>query len=78
MMTTTTVSVRLPKELKTKMMKYKSIIDWNEELRQFISSRIRQLEKEEVLQKVKKKLESISPAPAGTAARLVREDRDRH
>ncbi len=77
-MSTTTVSVRLPKELKAKMVKYKSLIDWNEDLRQFISSRIKQLEKEEILRKIRMKLESISPTPAGTAARLVREDRDRH
>ncbi len=78
MMSTTTVTVRLPKELKAKMMNYKSHIDWNDEIRQFISKRIKQLEKEEALRRIRKKLESIPPAPAGTAARLVREDRDRH
>ncbi len=77
-MASTTVSVRVPKELKDKMMKYKSIIDWNEELRQYIARRLGQLEKEEILRGVKKRLESIPPAPKGTAARLVREDRDSH
>ncbi len=44
------VSVRVPRELKEKMKRYR--IDWSEEIRRFIEERIRLLELLEVLDEV--------------------------
>ncbi len=49
------VSVRVPKELKEKMKKYR--IDWSREVRRFLEERVRVLEFLEMLDNIEKKVE---------------------
>ncbi len=71
------VSFKVRRELKEKMEKYRSVVNWPEELRRFVEERIRMLEAEENLRKVVEELEKIPVnTPQGFSARSVREDRD--
>jgi len=73
------VSIRIKKELKEKMLKYKDQVNWAEEIRRFIEKRIEELEAEENIHKIIKALERASwSLPEGYSARCVREDRDSH
>ena len=72
------VSIRVPKELKEKMDRFRDRVDWAEEIRRFIEERVRELEREEVLRKVKELLRDLPTQSRGFAAKLVREDRDSH
>ncbi len=72
------VSIRVPKELKEKMDRFRDRVDWAEEIRRFIEERVRELEREEVLRKVEELLRDLPTQPRGFAAKLVREDRDSH
>jgi hypothetical protein len=70
-------SVKIRKDLKEKMNKYKDKINWAEEVRKFIEMKIKELEAEdnfnEILDKLKKAKWSV---PKGFAIESVREDRD--
>jgi len=68
------ISVRIPDELKAKMKKYD--INWSEEIRKFIASRISQEEKKRTIEMMHKLLAGGTPAEGGTAKRYVRDDRD--
>ncbi|GAB6134985.1 type II toxin-antitoxin system VapB family antitoxin [Thermococcus prieurii] len=68
------ISVRVPDELKEKMKKYN--INWSEEIRRFIATRINEEEKKRTLEIMHELLAGGTPAKAGTAKRYVREDRD--
>lgn len=68
------ISVRIPDELKAKMKKYD--INWSEEIRKFIASRISQEEKKRTIEMMHKLLAGGTPAKEGTAKRYVRGDRD--
>lgn len=71
------VSVKVNKEIKDKMMKYKDRVNWAQEFRMFIENRIRQLEAEENFKKLIEALEKASwSVPKGFSTRSVREDRD--
>jgi hypothetical protein len=70
-------SVKIKRELKEKMEKYKDRVNWAEEVRGFIESRIRELEAEENYERILSELERARwSVPRGFSARSVREDRD--
>ncbi|MCS7385419.1 MAG: CopG family transcriptional regulator [archaeon GB-1867-005] len=71
-----TVSFRIPRELKSKMDMLRSIINWSEEVRKFIESRIEEYEQLKAIEELEEIIESIKLLPRGTAIRYVREDRD--
>lgn len=72
------VSVKVPEEIKKDMEKRKERINWSEEIRQFISSKIEEDRRRENIEKADKILQKTRKLPRGTVARLVREDRDSH
>jgi len=70
-------SVKISKELKAKMDKYKSRINWAAEVRKFIEDTIRRLEAEENIKAVIEELSKIPySAPQGSSVGSIREDRD--
>lgn len=73
-----TISIRISEELKSGIDHFKSTVDWNQELRQFIGKKITEQEKIELLKELDALIEDLPPAPGGTALRMVREDRDSH
>jgi hypothetical protein len=72
------VSVKVPKWVKEKMNAYGEAVEWPEEIRRLIITKIEELERIRAVEKAIKILEQIPPTPKGTAKDLVREDRDRH
>ncbi|MCC6061578.1 MAG: CopG family transcriptional regulator [Desulfurococcales archaeon] len=70
-------SVKIRKDLKEKMDKYRDKINWAEEVRKIIEMRIKELEAEdnfnEILDELKKAKWSV---PKSFATESVREDRD--
>lgn len=73
-MSTTVLSIRIRRELKEKMEKYKDV-NWREEIERYIESRIRELEKQAILNEVKELLKDL-PVSTLPAWKLIREDRD--
>ncbi len=71
-------SIRIPPEIKNEMNKLKGEINWSEEIREFIKSKIEEHKKRKVLQEVVAYIQTLPEVPKGTAQKLVREDRDRH
>ncbi|HID42555.1 MAG TPA: hypothetical protein EYP30_02065 [Archaeoglobaceae archaeon] len=71
-------SIRIPPEIKNEMNKLKDEINWSEEVRKFIKSKIEEHKKRKVLQEVVAYIQTLPEAPKGTAQKLVREDRDSH
>jgi hypothetical protein len=70
-------SVKVRRELKEKMERYRDRVDWPEEVRRFIELRVRELEAEESFERVLEELKRASwSVPRGFSARSVREDRD--
>jgi hypothetical protein len=70
-------SVKIKRELKEKMEKYRGRVNWAEEVRGFIESRIRELEAEENYERILGELKKAGwSVPRGFSARSVREDRD--
>lgn len=74
--TMSVVSVRVPRELKEKMRKYRDKINWSEEIRRFIENKILEAERENTLSKLEELIKQLPTVPRGTASRYVREDRD--
>ncbi len=71
------VSFKVRKEVKEKMVKYRGVVDWGEELRKFVEEKIRELEARENLRRVVEELRAASwSVPKGFASGSVREDRD--
>jgi chaperonin cofactor prefoldin len=66
-------SVKIRRELKEKMEKYRDRVNWAEEVRRFIEARIRELEAEENYKRI---LRAHWSVPRSFSARSVREDRD--
>ncbi len=66
------VSIRVPKELKEKMRKYR--IDWSREIREFIEERIRTLELLELLESIEEKAKKRRTRV--DSAELIREARE--
>jgi hypothetical protein len=69
-------SLRIPRWLKEKMDKLKSVVDWRREIVAFIEERIKMYERQRALREVIEILEGLPETPSGIGARLVREDRD--
>ena len=70
-------SVKIKKELKEKMDKYKDRVNWAEEVRRFIEEKLRRLEAESNFEFILKQLEMVEwMVPAGFSTSSVREDRD--
>jgi hypothetical protein len=70
-------SVKIRRELREKMEKYRDRINWPEEVRRFIEWRIRGLEAEENFEGILEELRRASwSAPRGFSVKSVREDRD--
>jgi len=67
----TTLTVRIPKELKEKMSKFN--INWSEEIRRFLEKRVAQLEALQLLDEIEKR--AINRKVIVDSAKLVREDR---
>ncbi|WP_054852991.1 hypothetical protein [Vulcanisaeta distributa] len=72
------ITVRVPKELKEIMDKYSGIINWSEEIRNFIIRRITEIRQEEALNRLNSIIEKLPELPTGSIMSLVREDRDSH
>ena len=72
------VSVKVSEETKKDMAKRKGRINWSEEIRQFISSKIEEDQRRENVEKAEKLLRGVRKLPKGTATKIVREDRDSH
>ncbi|GBC70138.1 hypothetical protein HRbin01_01846 [archaeon HR01] len=72
------VSVKVPRWVKEKMKQYDGVVNWPEEIRRSIINKLEELERERAVEEAIKLLENVRPAPEGTAATLVREDRDSH
>jgi len=71
-----TVTFKVPLELKRKMKKYSNKIKWSQELREFVIKKIKELEAKEALERARKIIERTSSVPSGFASRAMREDRD--
>ena len=72
------VSVRVPKELRERMDRFRDRVDWGEEIRRFLEERVRELEREEALKRVEELLRELPTQPRGSISELVREGRDSH
>ncbi|MET1159546.1 MAG: hypothetical protein ABWW65_01160 [Thermoprotei archaeon] len=68
------VSVRVPRELKEKMKKYR--IDWSSEIRRFIEERIKSLELLEILDEIEERAGRRRTRVDST--KLIRETREEH
>lgn len=75
---TSVISIRVPSEIKHEMEMLKTEINWNEEIKAFLKKRIENRKKTVVLEEVIRMIESLPETPKGTAAQMVREDRDSH
>ncbi|WP_228546807.1 CopG family transcriptional regulator [Hyperthermus butylicus] len=72
------LSIRIPRKLKEEMDKLKDAVDWPSEIRAFIEERVRMYRRIRALSEIDRILEELPETPRGLAARLVREDRERH
>jgi len=72
------ITVRIPRKLKEAMDRCSDVINWSEEIRNFIMRRITELKQEEALNKLNSIIERLPELPLGSAVSLVREDRDSH
>ena len=72
------ISIRVPEQTHSDMKKLRRFINWNQEIRDFIKKRIDDKKKDDILASVTQRLKKIPALPSGSAADLVRADRDRH
>jgi hypothetical protein len=72
------VSVKVPDEIKKDMEKRKAKINWSQEIRSFIEKKLDDEKRRENIARAETVLERMHGVPRGTAAKLVREDRDSH
>ncbi len=66
------LSIRIPKELKEKMKRYK--IDWSDEIRRYLEDRVRSLELLEILEDLEER--SRRRKTRVDSAGIIRVDRD--
>lgn len=70
-------SVKVRREVREKMEKYRDRVNWAEEVRRYIEEVLRRLEAQENFERILKELERAGwGTPKGFAANSVREDRD--
>ena len=72
------ISIRVPPEIKQEMENMKADINWNEEIKGFLKNKIDERKKKELLDNLIRKRQKSRELPEGTAAKMVREDRDSH
>ena len=72
------VSIRVSDELRGEMERFRDRVCWNDELRAFIQARVEEQRRQEAIDRLVSFIETQPGVPRGTAARLVREDRDSH
>ena len=72
----TVISVRIPRKLKEEMDKLSDMVNWSEEIRRFLESKVEELRRVKVLREVRRTLEQLPEVPRGTVTGYVREDRD--
>jgi hypothetical protein len=72
------ISIRVPEETRSEMKKLRRFINWNQEIRDFIQKRVDDKKKDDVLASVTECLKKNPALPSGSAAQLVRADRDSH
>lgn len=70
------VSVKVSTKTKKEMEQLKDKVEWPDEIRGFIAGRLAQARREETINRVDKLLSNVTPMKRGTAAKIVREDRD--
>ncbi len=58
------------------MASYKGVVNWSEEIRKFIENKIKELERERVLEELEKFIQELPVMPEGSTVQYVREDRD--
>ena len=75
---TRVVSIKVPADLQAEVRKTRADIDWPEEIRRFIRERLMRWKAEQTLNDIRRRHAGFHPQRRGTAAALVREDRDRH
>lgn len=66
------LSVRIPRQVKEKMEMLKDVVDWNEEVRRFLESRVDELIKSKVIEELRKVIEKLPEMPRGSVTRYVR------
>ena len=70
-------SVKINRDLKEKMNRFRDRVNWAEEVRRFIEERVRELEAEENFREVLSKLERAAwRVPKRFSVEAVREHRD--
>ena len=69
-----TVTFKVPKEIKEKMKKYR--LNWSKTLRDFLVEKIRELEAEENIKKIREMIKKTESVPQGFTVKSLREDRD--
>jgi len=72
------ISIRVPEETRSEMKKLRRVINWNQEIRAFIQKRVDDKKKDDILASVTERLKKNPALPSGSAAQLVRADRDSH
>jgi len=70
------ISVRIPRKLKEEMDKFSDMVNWCDEIRRFLESRVEELRRIKVLMEVRKVIEQLPEVPRGTVTMYVRKDRD--
>ena len=75
-MTEAVISIRVPKELKAKMAKYRHI-NWSEVVREAIKARISIEERREAVKALEELRRMVKPVGKGMLDRWIREDRRR-
>ncbi len=72
----TTVSFRIPRELKRRMDALSNVVNWSEEVRKFLERRVKELEQLKAIEELENLIKRLPKLPKGTATRYVRVDRD--
>jgi len=72
------LSIRIPRELKKRIDKLKSFVDWKKEIIKFLEDRVRYYERMKIVKEIHKLLETHPTFPKGSVVKAVREDRDSH
>jgi len=70
------VSVKVPRWVKEKMKAYSDLVNWPDEIRRMLISKIEEMERVRAVEEAVNLLARLPSAPKGTAVKLVREDRD--
>jgi len=70
------VSVKVPSQVKEDMQRVKDSVKWSEEIRKFILEKLEEERRKEGIKNAEEALSGVRKLPKGSAARLIREDRD--